>query len=136
MYDACADCAKLGQDATPAQPKPKRAKSRSSRSSNYRSDEDVFVRSDFSKLIRAYREKVGKTHAEFAQQLNVKESMLHAWETGERTPTVDMARRLERQLHLDLTQSGSRGGGDAVEYKAGGQSSGGGMTIGDMLEKK
>lgn len=133
VYDACADCAKLGTDATPAQPK-KRSSSKSKKSS-YRGDEDVYVRPDAGRVLREKREKESKNQQEFAQRLNVKESLLHAWETGERTPTVKMARRLERQLHVSLTQSGSPDGGDAVEYISGRKSSGGSLTIGDMLKK-
>lgn len=136
VYDACSDCAKLGTDATPAQPATTtRSSKRRSRSPRAPVDENLFVRSDAGQVLRKKREQAGKTHAQFAQQLNVKESLLHAWETGSRTPTVDMAKSLEKQLSVSLLESGGLGA-DTNEYRSKPSGGGGGLTIADMLKNK
>lgn len=129
VYDACSDCAKLGSDATPAQPPKKRA-SRSHSQSN-----ELFVRQDANNVLRRAREQAGKNHEEFAKELNVKESSVHAWETGSRQPTISTAKRLEKALGVSLLES-SAPVADSNEYRPRQTSSGGGMTIADLLKKK
>lgn len=126
VYDACSDCAKLGTDATPAQPKQK------SSSRRQRSSPELFVRDDAGTVLRKKREELSKTHEEFAKQLHVKESLLQAWESQTRSPTVSEAKRLEKQLHISLLESGS-GSADTGDYRS--KPSGGGMTIADLLKK-
>ena len=129
MYDACSDCAKLGSDASTAQPK----KSSSSRRSTRASNDDLFVRSDAGSVLRRKRESLGKSQEAFAQQLNVKESVVQAWESGTRQPTVSDAKRLERSLSISLLESGA--GVSASEYKSS-SASGGSLTIADMIKRK
>lgn len=123
VYDACHECGKLGT-------KVQKATLPSKRRSRRNPDEDVTVRSDVGERLRKARGS--KTHKEFAKELRVKESDLHAWETGHRTPTIDTARRIQRQIHVSLlTQIESVG--DTTEMSS---SDSGALTIGDLLKKK
>ena len=131
VYDACSACAALGVDATPAQPLPKKRVRTSSKDAY----EELFVRSDAGAVLRRAREKAKKTHEAFSQELNIKESLLHSWETGSRQPTVEMAKQLEKRLGVSLLESGVPAG-DADTYRSSASSSGSGMTIADLLKKK
>jgi uncharacterized protein (TIGR00270 family) len=124
VYDVCSDCASLGVAV-------KQASSRKSRSSRRDPDADLVVRSDVATRLRKARGSIKMD--DFAKKLRVKESDLHAWETGHRTPTIDTAKRLQKQLNISLVQQQATIEGD--EYKPQ-NTSGGSLTIGDMLKDK
>lgn len=125
VYDACSECAQLGTKVeTATLPQKKR--------SRRNPDENVAIRSNAASILRQAR---GSTpHKDFAKRLNVKESDIHAWETGHRTPTIETARRLQKQLHINLLTQVQQVG-DASEFSSK-QESSSGLTIGDLLKKR
>ena len=57
---------------------------------------------DYAKLVREKREALGLTQEELARKLNEKESIIHKIETGCYTPTIALAKKLERFLGIKL----------------------------------
>jgi len=122
-YDACESCARHGEQIKTVTPK--------KRSARVDPDENLVLRSDASKILRDARSKSGKKQGVLAQELGVKESEWQAWESGSRSPTVALAKRIEKHLNISLLVS------DTQEQTLGvGGSSSSGLTIADMLKRK
>lgn len=121
-YKVCSACAELGEVIVTQAPRRERGA---------RGEPDLAVRGDAGAIIRSSRERSGKTHRELARELQVKESELHAWETGSRLPTVETAKTLERRLKVDLLEQIE--GGHAPSSVSGTSE---GFTIADLLKKK
>ncbi|MEK6822893.1 MAG: multiprotein-bridging factor 1 family protein, partial [Nanoarchaeota archaeon] len=83
---------------------------------------------DYAARIRKARERTGLNQKEFAATLNEKESIVHKLETGTYEPPIDLARKLERMLHITLIEE------DKDAAVAGPKTGGGGMTIGDIMK--
>lgn len=62
------------------------------------------IKEDYSKIIREKREKMGLKQNEFARYLTEKESLIHQIESGTYTPSIELARKLERQLSITLIE--------------------------------
>ena len=63
------------------------------------------VGSDFAEKIRKKREKLGLKQEDFAKKISEKESIVHKLETGEFTPSLKLARKLEVLLGIKLIES-------------------------------
>lgn len=87
---------------------------------------------DCADLVRLAREKQNLNHMQFARKLNIKESMVHSLESGNFTPSINLARKLERILHVTLIEDITT---DEVTTPTKGKS-GGSLTIGDILKVK
>lgn len=59
---------------------------------------------DYAKKIRKAREQMGIKQEEFAKKVNEKESQIHKMETGSVTPSLKTAKKLEKILHIKLTE--------------------------------
>ena len=85
--------------------------------------------SNFPEKIREKREKLGLKQKEFAKFLAERESLVHKLESWEIMPSIELARKMERQLGIDLIEQkeiSSQG------MKAKTQA----FTIGDVLKVK
>ena len=85
---------------------------------------------DYAKKIRQAREKTGMTQKEFARKLNEKESILHKLETGSFKPSLALAKKLEKLLHIKLVEQREEEK-EQVTPKTGKSS---GLTIGDIIK--
>ncbi len=85
---------------------------------------------DYAERIRKAREKLGKTQKEFALMLTEKESVVQHIESGGMTPSIDMARKLEKLLKIQLVEEEKQ---EVVDAKA---KPSGPLTIGDLLASK
>lgn len=96
-----------------------------------RVEKTVQVVENFATKLKQARERLGLKQDEFAQRLNIRESMLHKYETGHLSPDIETATALARALKIKLVEE--------VEEKtganAGARRDGGPMTIGDLLKK-
>ncbi|ERH10299.1 MAG: transcriptional regulator, XRE family [halophilic archaeon J07HX64] len=86
---------------------------------------------DFDERIRTARERANLTQDELARELNEKASLIRKLELGETLPTDDLQRKLEGHFDIDLSA-----GGDVDTDGWEGDSSTGGYTLGDMVERK
>lgn len=65
------------------------------------SEEKVLV-SNYSILIRQARESMGLTQADLARLIGEKESIVRRLEGGRMTPTLELAKKIERVLKIKL----------------------------------
>jgi putative transcription factor len=59
---------------------------------------------DYSTLIRVKREKMGLKQTEIAKFLSEKESIIHKMESGSYVPSIELAKKLEKQLGIKLIE--------------------------------
>jgi len=88
------------------------------------------VVANFAARIKQARERLGLKQDEFAKKLNIRESMLHKYETGNLTPDLETAAALARALKIKLVEE--------VEEKtsvSGVRRNAGPLTIGDIFRK-
>jgi putative transcription factor len=87
------------------------------------------IKSDAYLLIKKKRESMGPKQEDLARKLAEKESIIHKIESGSYSPSIDLARKLERYLGLSLIEE--------VEItKMEMKSSDDALTIGDMIKIK
>lgn len=55
---------------------------------------------DFSEIIRELRQSKGLTQAQLAQRLGVKKSIISAYETDSRPPSLDMVIKYAKEFHV------------------------------------
>ena len=60
---------------------------------------------EFSSRIRQRREQLNLTQKEFAKMLNERESVIHHLENGGQHPSIELARKLERILKVQLVEA-------------------------------
>lgn len=131
---ACQKCAAygkvLGTVAVPAAAPKKAPKASAAPPPSAARETLLLVRPDAGQLIKGARERLGLTQEELAKKLNEKASVLHHIECGRTPPSLDLARKFERALHLSLIEPYT----DAPpEPRARGAA---GLTIGDLLSEK
>ena len=88
------------------------------------------VVNDYAEKIRKARERLGLNQEEFAKKVNEKISIIHKLETGSITPDLKTAKKLEKILHIKLTEEASEGEVVGTEVK---EST---MTLGDLMRLK
>jgi putative transcription factor len=62
------------------------------------------IKDNYSIIIRQKRENLGLKQEEFAKLLAEKESLIHKIESGEYTPSLELARKIEKQLGIILIE--------------------------------
>lgn len=82
---------------------------------------------NFAEKIKAKREKLGLKQEDFAKKISEKESIIHKLETGEFQPNMELARKLEKALSIQLIEEYEE------EYKAAAKTSSETPTIGDLI---
>ena len=123
-YDARESCARHGEAIKTVAPR--------KQFSRHNPDEQLILRNNAPKLLRDARSRSGKTQSDLAKELGVKESEWQSWESGSRSPTVALAKRIEKHLHISLLQEDVT---ENIGLGVGG-SSGAGLTIGDLIKRK
>jgi len=89
---------------------------------------DAQIHPDYAKILTGARAASGKTQEELAQSLNMKVSVWQHFESGKRQPSIETARKLERELGVSLVVKFQVGN---VSVKA----EGGKMTMSDFFKK-
>lgn len=90
------------------------------------------VRQGCGATIKRAREERGLKQEQLAKQLRIKESLLHAYESGSHIPDLETARRLERALGINIVET------HVEEHEAAAPSAeeGGALTIGDLIKRR
>lgn len=86
---------------------------------------------DYDERIRDAREAANLSREELADQLNEKASLIGKLERGDTLPSDEVQSKLERALDIDLTAGGET---DDTEWES--ETSTGGYTLGDVVERK
>ena len=85
---------------------------------------------NYSQIIRKARERKGMTQKEFANVLTEKESIIQKMETDGFSPSIILARKLEKMLKISLVEL------QPEKVAAGAYKKSGPLTIGDMIKFK
>jgi putative transcription factor len=99
--NVCQNCSSFGQLIKKQQPLREQRVEK-----NIRPQREIIqaIREDYSNIIRDKREKLGLKQQEFAKFLSEKESLIHKIESGTYVPSIELARKIERQLGIPLVE--------------------------------
>ncbi|MFZ5500951.1 MAG: helix-turn-helix domain-containing protein, partial [Candidatus Micrarchaeota archaeon] len=86
----------------------------------------------YGKIIRAAREKAGIPTSVVAERIKEKENYIKAIEQGRFMPTIEVARKLEKELNIKLVEKVEKTVAPSVSGKAGFAP----PTLADMIEPK
>lgn len=93
-------------------------------------DEEFDLVPDYPLVIRRARERKGWTHEDLAKRINEKVSVIHRLESRRMRPSIGLARKLERELGVELLEEVA----DIPLDLAGGEEEE--STIGDVVQIK
>jgi putative transcription factor len=65
------------------------------------------ISEDFARIVKSARERIGLPISVVAERINEQESYLHAIEGGRLSPTIEVARKLEKELGVKLVDKTS-----------------------------
>ena len=82
----------------------------------------------FSKKIKNKRESLGLSQKDFAKMISEKESVVHKLESSELTPSIELAKKIEKLLNIRLIEKYAESM-RAASKKAAGEE----VTIGDFI---
>lgn len=126
----CPDCSKMGKVIErvkiklPAKKKKKLEKQEAAAGPRI----VQLVVSDYPKIIKTGREKMGLKQEDAAKKLAVKESLLHNIETGHFEPNIELARKLEKFFNITLVEMHKE---EVIKTEKGDSDE---LTIGDMIK--
>ena len=135
--NVCERCAKYGKTvrrvATKEEEKieQKQVKKRIARRDVLKKQEETVevVVPDYSQKIRTARERRGLKQKDFAKLIAEKESVVHHLESGRMRPSIKLAKKLEKILHIKIIELIEE---KKVQIHKGKSAS---LTIGDLLKK-
>ncbi len=85
---------------------------------------------DYAKVIKYSRERKNLTQKDFARLISEKESVVHNLEIGKHEPSINLARKLEKILGINLVEEHEEATGKRDISKSEG------FTIGDFVKFK
>ncbi len=100
--NVCKDCSSYGQIIK--RPKKIVKKKKSTKRKESRTEKIQVITKDYSKIIRGKREKLGLKQKEFAKFIAERESIIHKIESGSYKPSLELARKMEKQLNISLVE--------------------------------
>lgn len=125
---ACDTCAKYGTNPKKIiQEPPKKKQAPAPTAAPEKTTIQVII-PNYAQLIKNAREKRGLKQADFAKLIAEKESVIHGLESGRIRPNIDLARKLERSLHITLVQQ-IEDSGNTTQHKSPDDT----LTLGDLL---
>ncbi|MBW2979835.1 multiprotein bridging factor aMBF1 [Candidatus Woesearchaeota archaeon] len=127
----CSKCTKFGKVVRRARPEIKEEKTKNIKKKELQREKFIqIVVPDYNIRIKNAREKLGLKQEDFAKNINEKVSLVHNIESGKFEPSMELARKIERFLQIQLVEQHEE---KHEEVKG---SSGEGFTIGDFIKVK
>jgi putative transcription factor len=130
--EVCGGCARFGKIVSKPQLRNPEKKQFQRAPMPKRKEVVELISQDYSEKIRNAREKLGLTQEEFSKKLNERESFMQKIESGQMKPSIDMARKLEKELHIILVENFEEGEVPIETPK----SKADGFTLGDFIKDK
>ena len=102
--DVCSNCSKFGKVLAPVKRYSPKEQHKMAQKTEETSEKIELLAENYSEIIKKRRESIGLSQKEFASRINEKESIVHHIETGHFTPTIQIARKLEKMLGVKLVE--------------------------------
>ena len=126
----CSECSKFGKVLGPVKEEMQQEGKAPSKPEIKQAPEVIeMVMPDFSEKIRKKREQLGLDHEKFAKMVNQKKSVVHKFENRELIPSIELAKRLEKILNIQLVEEYAEEGRAAAKKTTGEK-----ITIGDIIK--
>jgi len=136
--NVCDKCSRFGriiskiQAAQPAASRKEREKAALEPAPKKTTETVQIIKSDYARLVKSARDKLGLKQEDFAKMLNIRESFMHKIESGHLKPDLELARKLEKALKIVLVEQVEVESGGVEANKKGSES----LTIGDLIRLK
>ena len=128
LLNVCKSCSGFGKVINPIQPPQKPTAEVTVQP--VRKEKILAVVGDCASLIREKRESLGLNQDDFAKKLNEKVSVIHNIETARFRPSIDLARKFESMLRINLIEQIEEGDEKIEATKSNS------FTIGDFIKVK
>ncbi len=129
VLSLCNGCSKFGKVIATVRVEPKRVKKKEIKLPQPKEEETILsIVSDYGNRIKNKREKIGIDQEEFAKKINEKKALIHKIETGHFEPPIDLARKIEKFLHINLIEM-QEIKPEKIDHKKGDS-----FTIGDFIK--
>jgi len=130
--DVCGGCARFGKIVSRPQLRNPERKQAQRAPMPRRKEAVELILPDYAEKVRNAREKLGLTQEEFSKKLNERESFMQKIESGQMKPSIEMARKLEKELHIIIVENFEEGEVPIETPK----SKTDGFTLGDFIKDK
>ena len=130
MMLVCEDCSKFGKVKSPSKVK---VIIQESKKPEIQEPRYTFIQG-YGMRVKSAREKLGLKQEEMAKRLNERESTLHQIESEHLKPSMVLAKKLERALHIKIVEEESGDSASKSSNKSNNNQQQG-LTIGDMINK-
>ena len=137
VMKVCEDCAKFGKTRGKAQTK---IVIKESKKLDIKEPTYIFFQG-YGAILKNAREKMGLKQEELAKKINERESTLHQLESEHFKPSVDLARKLEKTLHVHIMEEikdeeNKQSSGTSNSASSSQKKSSEGFTLGDMIKNR
>lgn len=133
VLNLCKECSKFGKVISAVRVEEKAARKREKGIMLEKPKEEESILSivpDYGGIIKKKREEMGIKQEDFAKKLNEKASLIHKIEINQFEPGIDLARKIERFLHIKLVEQ------QEIKPEKFGGTKGEHFTIGDFIKIK
>ncbi len=135
LLDVCEQCARFGEIVSMPRAMSREMPQARQAAVPKRKEIVEMISSDYAQKIKAKREKFGLTQEEFAKKLNEKISVMQKLESGQMKPSIELARKLERALGIEIVEQYGDEGGEAP-IGSGQRKKEDGFTLGDFIKTR
>ncbi|MDK2849474.1 MAG: putative transcription factor [Candidatus Woesearchaeota archaeon] len=131
VFNVCRDCASLGRVLSKVSTNTKKNIIRKTKKPVVEKEIVEVIVPNYAKLIKTAREKLGLKQEELAKKLAVKDSLIHAIESGRHEPSIELAKKLEHFLGIHLVEEQVF---ETVPKKMGSKKENDEVTLGDIIK--
>ncbi len=104
VLEVCKECSKLGTVIKKIDDSEDKEDAYVFESSDKEENIEVII-DNYGNIIKKKRESLGLKQEELAKLLGIKESLLHKIESNHIEPSMDLAKRIEKKMHIKLIES-------------------------------
>ena len=100
----CSKCGKFGKILPPVKRYSAKEQHKLAQKAEEKNEKIELLVESYHEIIKKGREAMGLSQKDFALKISEKESLVHKMETGHFTPTISMARKLEKILGVKFVE--------------------------------
>ena len=131
ILNLCKDCSRFGKVISAIRIEKKETKKGIKTEKQEIEEESVLsIVPTYGDIIKRKREQLGIKQEDFAKKINEKMSLIHKIETNQFEPGIDLARKIEKFLHIKLMEQ------EKIKPNFQSRQKSEGFTIGDFIKIK